>query len=89
MIFHLAGLLDRQARARILVRITRLSQGNAGDMKPVGNGISGLRLTYGPGYRIYYVQRNEELIILLAGGDNSTQEKDIASATELAKIITE
>ena len=58
-------------------------------MKPVGNGISELRLTYGPGYRIYYVQRNEELIILLAGGDKSTQEKDIAAASELAKKIAD
>ncbi len=66
----------------------RLSQGNAGDVKPVGNDISELRLTCGPGYRIYSVQRNEKLIILLAGGDKSTQEKDIAAATELDKKTT-
>ena len=85
----LADLRDRQARARVLVRITRLAQGNPGDVKPVGNGVSELRLTYGPGYRIYYFKRNEELIILLVGGSKSTQKKDIESAHRLAKEISE
>lgn len=85
----LADLRDRQARARILVRITRLAKGNPGDVKPVGNGVSELRLTYGPGYRIYYFQRNEELIILLVGGSKSTQKKDIESAHRLAKEMSE
>jgi len=85
----LKRLRDRQTRARILVRISRLANGNAGDVKSVGNGISELRLTYGPGYRIYYFQRNEEFIILLAGGDKSTQQKDIAAAKEIAKEILE
>jgi len=85
----MAGLRDRQAKARILVRISRLANGNPGDVRPVGSGISELRLTFGPGYRIYYVQRGEQLIILLAGGDKSTQQKDIATALELAEILSE
>lgn len=64
-----ANLRDRQARARIDVRIRRLSLGNPGDVKPVGEGVSELRISYGPGYRVYYVQRGQQLIILLAGGN--------------------
>ena len=69
-----ARLRDRQARARIDVRIRRLSLGNLGDVRPVGEGVSELRIDYGPGYRIYFVQRGSALVILLAGGDKGTQE---------------
>lgn len=77
-------LRDRQARARINARIRRLSMGNAGDVRPVGRGISELRIDYGPGYRVYYVQRGRALVILLAGGDKASQVRDIRRATELA-----
>ncbi len=81
------GLRDRQARARIDARIRRLSLGNPGDVKPVGEGVSELRLDYGPGYRVYFVQRGPLLIILLAGGDKSTQNPDIQTALELARQV--
>lgn len=77
-------LRDRQARARILARLRRIEIGNFGDHKSLGNGISELRFTYGPGYRIYYTLRGEELVILLVGGDKSSQERDIQRAIELA-----
>ncbi|MBI5740516.1 MAG: type II toxin-antitoxin system RelE/ParE family toxin [Nitrospirae bacterium] len=80
-------LRDRQARARIDARIRRLSLGNPGDVKPVGEGVSELRIAYGPGYRIYYKQRGKELVILLAGGDKRTQDKDIKTALQLAQSI--
>jgi len=80
-------LRDRQARARINVRIRRLSLGNPGDVKPVGEGISELRIDYGPGYRVYYVQRGQTLVILLAGGEKHTQDKDIKTALELAREL--
>ncbi len=79
-----ARLRDRQARARVDVRIRRLSLGNAGDVRPVGEGVSELRIDYGPGYRVYFVQRGAALIILLAGGDKRTQDEDIQTALELA-----
>ncbi len=79
------ALKDHNARMRINIRIRRLSIGNPGDVKPVGEGISELRVDYGPGYRVYFVNRVDELIILLAGGDKSSQAKDIARAKELAK----
>jgi putative addiction module killer protein len=82
-----AQLRDRQARARIDVRIRRLSLGNAGDVKSVGRGVSELRIDYGPGYRVYYIQRGQQLIILLAGGDKRTQAQDIEMALELAQKI--
>jgi putative addiction module killer protein len=82
-----ANLDDRQARARIDVRIRRLSLGNPGDVKPVGEGVSELRINYGPGYRVYFVQRGQQLVILLAGGDKRTQEKDIQTALELARMV--
>lgn len=80
----LSGLRDSQAKARILVRIRRLSLGNPGDVKPVGDGISEMRIDHGPGYRVYYQQRGPVLAILLCGGDKSTQSKDIARAREIA-----
>ncbi len=81
------GLRDRQAKARINVRIRRLSLGNPGDVKPVGGGVSELRIDYGPGYRVYYVQRGQTLVILLAGGEKHTQDRDIETALELAREI--
>ena len=79
------GLRDRQARVRIDSRIRRMSLGNPGDVRPVGEGVSELRVDYGPGYRIYYVQRREALVVLLAGGDKDSQERDIPRALELAR----
>jgi putative addiction module killer protein len=79
-----ANLSDRQARARIDVRIRRLSLGNPGDVRPVGEGVSELRIDYGPGYRVYFVQRAQKVIILLAGGDKRTQAQDIQTAVALA-----
>ncbi len=80
--FH--SLRDKQARARIQVRIDRLMLGNPGDVRPVGDGVSELRIDYGPGYRIYYVRRGNMLIVLLAGGDKRTQSQDIETAHHLA-----
>jgi putative addiction module killer protein len=82
-----ANLRDKQARARINVRIRRLSLGNPGDFKPVGEGVSELRIDYGPGYRVYFLQRGHEVVILLAGGDKRTQQKDIETALELARNL--
>jgi putative addiction module killer protein len=79
------SLRDRKARARIDVRIRRLSLGNPGDVRPIGSGVSELRIDYGPGYRVYFVQRGPMLIILLAGGDKRTQDRDIKKALELAR----
>jgi putative addiction module killer protein len=80
-------LRDRQARARIQVRIDRLSLGNPGDVRPVGEGVSELRIDYGPGYRIYFVQRGIEIVVLLAGGDKRTQARDIRTALDLARSL--
>jgi putative addiction module killer protein len=80
----LRKLKDRQGKLRIAERIDRLAHGNPGDVKPIGRGISELRLTYGPGYRVYYLQDDERLILLLCGGDKSTQQKDIEKAQQLA-----
>lgn len=79
----LRGLRDLQGRARIDVRIKRLAQGNAGDVRPVGKGMSELRIDTGPGYRVYYATRGDEFILLLAGGDKSTQARDIETAQKL------
>ncbi len=79
------NLRDRRARARINVRIRRLSLGNPGDVRSVGEGVSELRIDYGPGYRVYFVQRRQMLIVLLAGGDKNTQSRDIRTALELAR----
>ena len=81
-----AGLRDERARARVLVRIRRLSLGNFGDAKPVGGGLSELRVDYGPGYRIYFARRGGALVLLLTGGDKSRQRADIAKARELAAL---
>jgi putative addiction module killer protein len=83
------GLRDSRARAKILVRLDRLKTGNPGDVEPVGDGISEMRIQYGPGYRVYFKRRGEELIIILAGGDKSTQERDIAEAKSLATQLEE
>ena len=79
------NLRDRRARARIQVRIDRLQLGLTGDVKPVGEGVSELRVDYGPGYRVYFVRRRRDLIILLAGGDKGTQDRDIKAALLLAR----
>ena len=78
-------LRDRRARARINTRIRRLSLGNPGDVKPVGEGVSELRIDYGPGYRVYFAQHGQTLVILLAGGVKHTQDRDIKIAQELAR----
>lgn len=80
-------LRDRQARARIDVRIRRLSLGNPGDVRPIGEGVSELRIDYGPGYRVYFVQRGSTIIVLLAGGDKRTQSRDIQTALDLAQNV--
>jgi len=85
----LDALRDSQARARVQARIERLAGGNPGDVEPVGEGVSELRINYGPGYRVYFKQRGRELIILLAGGDKSTQAKDIKTALRLARNLSE
>jgi putative addiction module killer protein len=82
-----AGLRDSVARMRIGARIDRLSFGNFGDVKPVGDGVSELRLDFGPGYRIYFVQRGDVLVILLCGGDKSSQGRDIAKAKQMAQEL--
>jgi|SRR3954454_19125552 putative addiction module killer protein len=79
-----AALRDREARARITVRIRRLSLGNPGDVKPVGGGVSEMRVDYGPGYRVYFIRRGNTIVVLLCGGDKRTQERDIARAIDLA-----
>lgn len=82
-------LADRQAYARIQTRLRNVTLGNLGDVKPVREGVSEMRIDYGPGYRLYFLQRGKELIILLAGGDKGTQEKDIKAAIALAKTLKE
>jgi putative addiction module killer protein len=82
-----AGLNDLQAQARIRVRIRRLSLGNSGDTKPVGEGVSEMRIDYGPGYRIYFVQQGRTVVLLLSGGDKSTQNRDIATAKRMAREL--
>jgi putative addiction module killer protein len=81
------GLQDIRARARILVRIERLSTGYPGDVKAVGEGVSEMRIDYGPGYRVYYKAQGRKVIILLAGGDKKSQAKDIKTALGLARNL--
>jgi putative addiction module killer protein len=83
----LDGLRDIQARARVLARVGRLATGNAGDVKPVGEGVSELRINYGPGYRVYFTKRGREIVVLLAGGDKGTQATDIKTALRLARNL--
>ena len=84
----LDSLRDLRARARVQARLERLAGGNPGDVKPVGEGVSELRINYGPGYRVYFMQRGRELVVLLAGGDKSTQAADIRTALRLARNLT-
>lgn len=82
-----SGLRDRTARTRIDIRIRRLSLGNAGDVKPVGQGVSELRVDHGPGYRVYFIQKGSVYVVLLAGGDKSTQDRDLREAKALARDL--
>jgi putative addiction module killer protein len=83
----LEGLRDRRARDRILIRIDRLSFGNPGDVEPVGEGVLEMRIHYGPGYRLYFTQRGDTVVILLCGGDKRTQVRDIKRAIEMARKV--
>lgn len=83
------NLRDKVAQARIKIRIRRAIDGNFGDCKPVGDGVSEMRIHYGAGYRLYFVQQGFEIVILLAGGDKSTQENDIKTALQLARELKE
>ncbi len=85
----LDALRDRTGRARILVRVDRLIDGNPGQHRDLTDGVSELKVDVGPGYRVYYTQRGRRLLLLLAGGDKSTQQKDIATAIKLAKNLKE
>ena len=83
----LDGLRDVRARARVQVRVERLAAGNAGDVEPVGEGVSELRIDYGPGYRVYFKEHGRDVVILLAGGDKRTQSADIKTALRLARNL--
>jgi putative addiction module killer protein len=85
----LDGLCDIQARARVQARIERLAAGNPGDVSSIGESVSELRIDIGPGYRVYFKRRGRELILLLAGGDKSTQARDIKAALRLARNLSE
>ncbi len=82
-------LKDRKAKARIQARIDRVEMGHFGDIESVGDGVSELRIFYGPGYRVYFVYRDSVVVILLSGGDKSTQQADIAKAKKIAKQLEE
>jgi putative addiction module killer protein len=81
----LMDLRDSHAKVKIIVRVKRLIDGNPGDVTPAGEGISEMRINYGPGYRVYYKDTGKEIVLLLCGGDKSTQQKDIETAKHLAK----
>ena len=83
----LDGLRDIHARARVQVRVERLAAGNPGDVRPVGESVSEMRIDYGPGYRVYFTQRRREVVVLLAGGDKRTQATDIKTALRLARNL--
>ena len=83
----LDGLRDVRARARVLVRVERLAADNAGDVRPVGEGVSELRIDYGPGYRVYFKKQGRTIVVLLAGGDKRTQSRDIETALRLARNL--
>ncbi|MEB3165914.1 MAG: type II toxin-antitoxin system RelE/ParE family toxin [Cyanobacteriota bacterium] len=83
-----SNLRDRSARARIDIRIRRLSLGNEGDVKPVGAGVSEMRIHHGPGYRVYFTMQGDRIVVLLAGGDKSTQDRDIKQAKALARNLS-
>lgn len=80
---------DQRARAKVAARVRRLALGNPGDVAPVGEGVSELRIHYGPGYRVYFIRRGKKLIVVLGGGDKSTQAQDIQAAKELASQLEE
>ena len=83
----LDSLRDAHARARVLVRVERLAAGNPGDVRPVGEGVSELRIDYGPGYRVYFKKQGRMIVVLLAGGDKRTQSQDIETALRLARNL--
>jgi putative addiction module killer protein len=85
----LDGLRDIKARARVQARLDRLAEGNPGDVKSVGEGVSELRIDFGPGYRVYFKSRGRQLVILLAGGDKKSQTSDIKAALRLARNLSE
>ena len=85
----LRTLSDLRARARVLTRLDRLALGNPGDVRPVGKGVSELRIDYGPGYRVYFVQQGDKVLLLLCGGDKQSQAKDIESAKRMAQELEE
>jgi putative addiction module killer protein len=83
----LEALRDNNARIRIAARIRRMESGNFGDVEPVGEGVSEMRIHYGPGYRVYFIQQGQEVVVLLCGGDKSKQDRDIARAKDMAKEL--
>ncbi len=83
----LTKLRDRRAAAKIALRLERVAFGNLGDVKPVGGGVSELRVDYGPGYRVYIAQRGRTLVVVLCGGDKATQDRDIERAKEIARDL--
>jgi putative addiction module killer protein len=83
----LSGLSDQRALAKIASRIERLALGNPGNVKPVGDGISEMKIDYGPGYRVYYKQSGKAIVLILCGGDKDTQDKDIRRAKELVATL--